>query len=78
MRNAINRATAVAIAGTIDELDDRPEHIVGAITGRGGTFSAGLDLKTCPAGEDNDHQGTRSALDQTVAEGFAQQRDLLA
>jgi enoyl-CoA hydratase len=52
VRNAINRATAVAIAEAIDELDERPEHIAGVITGCRGTFSAGMDLKAYLAGED--------------------------
>ena len=50
-RNAIDRATAEGIAAALDELDDRSELRVGVITGAGGNFSAGMDLKAFARGE---------------------------
>jgi enoyl-CoA hydratase len=50
-RNAVNAATAEAIAGAMDELDDEAELRVGVITGAGGTFSSGMDLKAFVQGE---------------------------
>ena len=50
-RNAVNRATAEGIAAAVDELDGDDELRAGVITGAGGTFSAGMDLKAFVAGE---------------------------
>lgn len=50
-RNAVNRAVADAVAEAIDELDARDDLVVGVITGAGGTFCAGADLKALAAGE---------------------------
>src|SRR5437867_3518559 len=50
-RNAVNRAVAEGIAAALDELDGDEELRVGVITGAGGTFSAGMDLKAFVAGE---------------------------
>jgi enoyl-CoA hydratase/carnithine racemase len=44
-RNAIDRPSAQAIADALDELDRREDITVGVLTGAGGTFSAGMDLK---------------------------------
>ena len=44
-RNAIDLATAEALTAALDELDDRPELRVGVLTGAGGSFCAGMDLK---------------------------------
>jgi enoyl-CoA hydratase len=49
-RNAINLSTARAIARAMDRLDDDDSLSVGVITGAGGTFSAGMDLKDFAAG----------------------------
>jgi enoyl-CoA hydratase len=51
-RNAINRDVTLAIAEAVDELDERPDLTLGIITGTGGTFCAGMDLKAFLAGED--------------------------
>jgi enoyl-CoA hydratase len=50
-RNAVNRAVTDAAAAAIDELEARPDLAVGIITGTGGFFSAGMDLKAFLAGE---------------------------
>ena len=50
-RNAIDRATAEGIAAALDELDDEQSLRIGVITGAGGNFSAGMDLKAFARGE---------------------------
>ncbi|MCP2252609.1 short chain enoyl-CoA hydratase [Prauserella aidingensis] len=44
-KNAMSLAMAQQIAEAVDELDRRPDLSVGVITGAGGTFCAGMDLK---------------------------------
>ena len=50
-KNAINGAVAAGIAAAVDELDANDELRVGVLTGAGGTFSAGMDLKAFMRGE---------------------------
>lgn len=50
-RNAIDRATSVAIAEAMDRLDSEPGLALGILTGAGGTFCAGMDLKAFADGE---------------------------
>ena len=50
-RNAINRAVSLGMAEALDELDARPDLAVGIVTGAGGTFCSGMDLKAFLAGE---------------------------
>lgn len=45
-RNAIDRETAVALRNAWRRFDDDGEALVGVLTGSGGTFSAGADLKS--------------------------------
>jgi enoyl-CoA hydratase len=52
VRNAINKDVAVALAAALAELDARPDLHVGIITGAGGTFCSGMDLKAFAAGGD--------------------------
>ncbi|MCG5217073.1 crotonase/enoyl-CoA hydratase family protein [Streptosporangium sp. KLBMP 9127] len=44
-RNAINGAVARGIVAALDELEERKDVSVYVLTGAGGTFSAGMDLK---------------------------------
>ncbi|MHC9293089.1 crotonase/enoyl-CoA hydratase family protein [Mycobacterium sp. LTG2003] len=50
-RNAFNLAVAQGLADAMDELDATPELSVGIITGAGGNFCAGMDLKAFASGE---------------------------
>ena len=50
-RNAVNRALAEGVAAALDRLDGDDELRVGILTGAGGYFSAGMDLKAFVAGE---------------------------
>jgi enoyl-CoA hydratase len=58
VKNAIDTATALGIAAAMDLLDSRDDLTVGVITGAGGTFCAGMDLKAFVAGE-RPHAGDR-------------------
>jgi enoyl-CoA hydratase len=57
-RNAVNGAVASGIARAIGELDSRKDVSVLVLTGAGGTFSAGMDLKGFLSG-DNPMAGGR-------------------
>jgi enoyl-CoA hydratase len=50
-KNAVNRDVAVAVAAALDVLDSDSSLSVGVLTGAGGTFSAGMDLKAFAKGE---------------------------
>jgi enoyl-CoA hydratase len=50
-RNAFNLAVAQGLADAVDELDGTPELSVAIVTGAGGNFCAGMDLKAFVAGE---------------------------
>lgn len=50
-KNAVNAAVARGIAEALDDLDARTDLAVGIITGAGGTFCAGMDLKAFMQGE---------------------------
>jgi enoyl-CoA hydratase/carnithine racemase len=50
-RNAVNAAVAQGIAAALDQLDADAELSVGIVTGAGGYFCAGMDLKAFAAGE---------------------------
>ena len=50
-RNAVNAELAQGVADALDRLDAEPELRVGILTGAGGTFCAGMDLKAFAAGE---------------------------
>jgi enoyl-CoA hydratase len=50
-RNAVNGAVARGIAAAVEELDARDDVSVLVLTGAGGTFCAGMDLKGFLAGD---------------------------
>lgn len=50
-KNAMNRAAAEGIAAAIDRLDADDDLRVGILTGAGGTFCSGMDLKGFLRGE---------------------------
>jgi enoyl-CoA hydratase len=50
-RNALNAATGAAIADAVDRLDEDDALRAGILTGAGGTFCSGMDLKAFLAGE---------------------------
>ncbi|KQT89685.1 enoyl-CoA hydratase [Marmoricola sp. Leaf446] len=50
-RNAVDAAVAAGVAAALDHLDATEELRVGVLTGAGGTFCSGMDLKAFLAGE---------------------------
>ncbi|KPI18919.1 Enoyl-CoA hydratase/isomerase [Actinobacteria bacterium OK074] len=51
VKNALDAAVGAAVAAAVDELDESDELWAGVLTGAGGTFSAGMDLKAWLRGE---------------------------
>lgn len=51
-KNAVNGAVSRGLADAMDRLDGDAGLSVGIVTGAGGTFSAGMDLKAFTRGED--------------------------
>jgi len=56
-KNALNLAVATGVRDSVDELDADRELRVGVLTGAGGTFSAGMDLKAFLRGESPSFEG---------------------
>ena len=50
-RNAVNLPLAEGVAAALDDLDDSADVSVGILTGAGGGFCAGMDLKAFVSGE---------------------------
>lgn len=50
-KNAVNSAVSHGLADAVDRLDGDPGLSVGILTGAGGTFCAGMDLKAFARGE---------------------------
>jgi len=50
-RNAVNLAVSQGLADAVDELDENPDLSVAVLTGAGGNYCAGMDLKAFAAGE---------------------------
>lgn len=51
VKNALDAGVAAGVAAAVDELDESDELRAGVLTGAGGTFSAGMDLKAWLRGE---------------------------
>ncbi|TCK21978.1 crotonase/enoyl-CoA hydratase family protein [Pseudonocardia endophytica] len=56
-RNALDASVAHAVAAAVDELDESDELRAGVLTGAGGTFSSGMDLKAYLRGETPEIEG---------------------
>jgi enoyl-CoA hydratase/carnithine racemase len=56
-RNAVNSALAHGVAAALDELDGDDGLKAGVLTGAGGSFCAGMDLKAFVAGESPQVEG---------------------
>lgn len=56
-KNAVNGAVAQGIADALDELDARKDVSVYVLTGAGGTFCAGMDLKGFLSGDSPSIEG---------------------
>lgn len=50
-KNAVNRAVSYGVCEALDEMDHRADLRIGILTGAGGTFCAGMDLKAFLRGE---------------------------
>ena len=50
-KNAANRALALGVSAAIDNMDENDAIQVGILTGAGGTFCSGMDLKAFVSGE---------------------------
>jgi enoyl-CoA hydratase len=50
-KNAVNAAVSRGLADAMDRLDSEPALSVGVLTGAGGTFCSGMDLKAFARGE---------------------------
>src|SRR5262245_51644608 len=50
-KNAFNNALSQALSDALDRFEDDPQLRVAILTGAGGTFSAGMDLKAVLTGE---------------------------
>jgi len=79
-RNAVTREVSIAIATALDRLDADPELRTGILTGNGGHFCAGMDLKAFAAGErpELEHRGFGGLTERppvkpliAAVEGFA-------
>ncbi|MDQ3402386.1 MAG: crotonase/enoyl-CoA hydratase family protein [Actinomycetota bacterium] len=53
VRNAVDRATAAALAAAFRAFDADPDAAVAVLTGEGGMFCAGADLKAISVGKPN-------------------------
>jgi len=56
-RNAVNGEVAKGIAAALDELDSRKDLSIGVLTGAGGTFCSGMDLKGFLTGDNPTVEG---------------------
>ena len=64
VRNAVDGETAAMLCAAMDRIDQDPDIVLGILTGAGGPFSAGADLKAAAA------QGTSGAVSARGAFGL--------
>jgi enoyl-CoA hydratase len=57
VRNAVNRAAATGVAAALDQLEADDTLVVGILTGAGGTFCSGMDLKAFLTGQRPEIEG---------------------
>ncbi|MFP3986375.1 crotonase/enoyl-CoA hydratase family protein [Streptomyces sp. E11-3] len=69
VRNAVDRATATALADAFRAFDADPDASVAVLYGEGGTFCSGADLKAVSTGE-----GNRVAADGDAPMGVSRMR----
>jgi enoyl-CoA hydratase/carnithine racemase len=62
VRNAVDKPTADALAGALDEVDTRGDVVIAIITGAGTTFCAGMDLKAFSATKERPLNVVRGAF----------------
>lgn len=62
VRNAIDKPTADALAAALDAVDERADVRVAILTGAGGTFCAGMDLKAFSATKERPLHPVRGAF----------------
>ena len=65
-KNAITIDTAIEMAAAFEEMDARDDVRIGILTGAGGTFSSGMDLK------DFARTGKRSVVEGKGFAGFVE------
>ncbi|MDJ0867261.1 MAG: crotonase/enoyl-CoA hydratase family protein [Myxococcota bacterium] len=70
VRNAVDQPTAAALADAFRQFDDDDALAVAVLTGAGGTFCAGADLKAVSSG-----RGNRLRFSETVAQDTRHHRD---
>ena len=78
-KNSVNLAVSQGLADAMDRLDGEPGLSVGILTGAGGSFCAGMDLKAFARGERCDIEGRGLGFTQrppnkpliAAVEGFA-------
>jgi len=51
VKNAVNRAVSYGVCEALDEMERRPDLRLAILTGAGGNFCTGMDLKAFAAGE---------------------------
>ena len=61
-KNAVNLALAKAVAAAMDKLDTDDSLAVGIVTGAGGTFCSGMDLKGFLRGSGLSFRGAASPV----------------
>lgn len=62
VRNAIDLATALGVAAALDQAEERQDVRAIVLTGSGGTFCAGMDLKAFSATRERPISPTRGAF----------------